>query len=485
MIARRAKEDNTFANLRRQALESIQALSGNKWTDFNAHDPGVTIMEAAHYALLELQYKLDFPLETYLSKNAAKRGKAKSRNDQSALGFFGARAISSPSLVTPSDYEAFFRKQIPELTDCRVSLDNGRYRIQATLSDYSLKNGIGIKIIELYHAHRNSCETLGEIVFEKSIDRPEGEAVLPSDDDAPQFKPKEPDESRKNLFSSEYYSFQNHFPDCYGINEKGFPPQSSPQRKAKALQLKAYLLLYDFLMANALQQAEQVADLLRLPPHLPAGCSPAFTIGDMEMLIDKQRFEDYHFPSREFLEKQKSGVLDTLDRLYGENTEALCEGNVEAGSAAALQKRADLIRFFPQYNANRFRSFNILNDNPKNIPSVLQLVSMVFGKEVTKDIYWVEHILLSAEPDQINRLTIVLHIRLLCLVELDKLESFMLERLPAHLDVRFVRLRHEKMMYFKDFHRSWRKLLFSGDEDNSFFQGDRLLSFLSDNEKGF
>jgi len=487
-ITRRDKEDNTFAKLHKQALKSIQELSGYKWTDFNVHDPGVTIMEAAHYALLELQYKLGFPLETYLSKNPAKlegtktqkREGAKARRDYSALGLFGVKAITSPSVVTLSDYEHFFRKQIPELTDCRVSLDNGRYRVQATLSDYGLRKGIGIKIVELYHAHRNICETLGEIVFEKQINRPADEFVPALPDDAPHFEPKEPDKNRENLFSSDYYSFQNHFPNCYGINEKGVPPQSSPQHKAKIRQLKAYLLIYDFLLANALLQVEHAADLLRLPPHLPGDCAPGFSIGDMEMLIDRQRFDDYHFPSPEFLQKQKSGVLDILDMLYGEDTKKLWGGDVETGRAPSLQGRAELIRFLPQFNTNRFRSFNILKDNPKNMPSILHLVSNVFGKEVVKDIYWIEHILLSNEPGDINRLTIVFHVRLLRLIELENLESFIRERLPAHLDARFICLRHEKMMHFKDFHSSWKRFLFSGNEGNEFFQGDNLLSFLSE-----
>ncbi len=496
MITRRDKENNTFAALHRQALEQIQALSGNRWTDFNAHDPGITIMEAAHYALLELQYRLDFPLETYLSKGTAGRRGAKARNDHNALGLFGIRAIAAPSVVTPSDYAQFFRKHIPELTDCRVSLDGGRYRIQATLTDYALRKGVGIKIVELYHDHRNICETLGEIVFERQISRPPGEAEPPPA--APLFEPAEPERDRRNVFSGEYYSFQNHFPDCYGINEKGMPPQCTPERRAKIRQLKAYLLIYDFLLAGALSQAEHIDRLLHLPlqstkgrragsgAQSSLGDYPGFSVGDMELLIDRQRQDGFHFPSPAFIAQQQAGVLDMLDMLYGEDTAKMCagEGGAETGHAASLQERAALIRFLPQFSASRFRSFNILKDNPDNMPSVMHLVSLVFGKEVAKDVYWIEHILLGSQPENHNRLTIVLHVRLLCHVELEKLESFIRERLPAHLDVRFICLRHEKMLYFKDFHRSWRKFLFSGDEDNGFFQGDNLLSFLEEDEGG-
>ena len=34
-----------YEQLRREAIAHVQALSGNTWTDYNLHDPGVTILE--------------------------------------------------------------------------------------------------------------------------------------------------------------------------------------------------------------------------------------------------------------------------------------------------------------------------------------------------------------------------------------------------------------------------------------------------------
>ena len=56
-----------FQVLQKSAIETIQQLAGNIWTDYNEHDPGVTIMEALNYALTELDYKCSFPLEDYLT----------------------------------------------------------------------------------------------------------------------------------------------------------------------------------------------------------------------------------------------------------------------------------------------------------------------------------------------------------------------------------------------------------------------------------
>ncbi|MEZ4731469.1 MAG: hypothetical protein R3E79_30495 [Caldilineaceae bacterium] len=50
----------------------------------------------------------------------------------------------------------------------------------------------------------------------------------------------------------QYYSLQHQFPAVYGIGALGLPDSASPQRQAQAQQLKAYLLFFDQLLANAL-----------------------------------------------------------------------------------------------------------------------------------------------------------------------------------------------------------------------------------------
>ena len=40
---------------------SIAAMSDGRWTDFNAHDPGITILELVAYALTDLGYRAGHP----------------------------------------------------------------------------------------------------------------------------------------------------------------------------------------------------------------------------------------------------------------------------------------------------------------------------------------------------------------------------------------------------------------------------------------
>ncbi|MEO1448183.1 MAG: hypothetical protein AAFV07_01580 [Bacteroidota bacterium] len=55
-----------YKALRLEGLELAQQLSGDIWTDYNAHDPGVTLLETFCYAMTELGYKAHFPVEDLL-----------------------------------------------------------------------------------------------------------------------------------------------------------------------------------------------------------------------------------------------------------------------------------------------------------------------------------------------------------------------------------------------------------------------------------
>jgi hypothetical protein len=56
-----------FDSLRRTALQAAQHLAGDHWTDYNLHDPGVTLLEAFAYAATELAYRADAPVATLLA----------------------------------------------------------------------------------------------------------------------------------------------------------------------------------------------------------------------------------------------------------------------------------------------------------------------------------------------------------------------------------------------------------------------------------
>ncbi len=67
------KDDLDFSFLRQKGLEYIEHLSHYLWTDYNTHDPGITILEMLAYAITELGARIEMPMENILaSENAGK-----------------------------------------------------------------------------------------------------------------------------------------------------------------------------------------------------------------------------------------------------------------------------------------------------------------------------------------------------------------------------------------------------------------------------
>jgi len=56
-----------YADLRREGLRLLERMAGGRWTDFNVHDPGITILEQLCYALSDLAYRADFEIPDLLA----------------------------------------------------------------------------------------------------------------------------------------------------------------------------------------------------------------------------------------------------------------------------------------------------------------------------------------------------------------------------------------------------------------------------------
>ena len=46
--------------LRQEGLKYIEALASDIWTDYNSHDPGITILEMLCYAITDLGLRTNF-----------------------------------------------------------------------------------------------------------------------------------------------------------------------------------------------------------------------------------------------------------------------------------------------------------------------------------------------------------------------------------------------------------------------------------------
>lgn len=56
-----------FNELRKEGIRHIQRLAGNIWTDYNIHDPGLTILEQLCLAITDIGYRIDLDMKTLLA----------------------------------------------------------------------------------------------------------------------------------------------------------------------------------------------------------------------------------------------------------------------------------------------------------------------------------------------------------------------------------------------------------------------------------
>src|SRR3954464_656341 len=56
-----------YVSLRQEGIRQLERMAGGQWTDFNAHDPGITILEQLCYVLTDLGYRTAFEIPDLLA----------------------------------------------------------------------------------------------------------------------------------------------------------------------------------------------------------------------------------------------------------------------------------------------------------------------------------------------------------------------------------------------------------------------------------
>jgi hypothetical protein len=85
-----------YALLRQAGIDRLQELAGSIWTDFNIHDPGVTVLEALAYAITDLGYRSGYRMQDILAQDPNAISDIKN--------FFTAREILPNCPLTVNDY---------------------------------------------------------------------------------------------------------------------------------------------------------------------------------------------------------------------------------------------------------------------------------------------------------------------------------------------------------------------------------------------
>ena len=99
-ISKKAPESKSqqYDFLREEGIKYIQKVAGKIWTDYNIHDPGVSILEVLAYAITELGYRASYNIEDLLVNDP------NDKNARDIRNFFTAREILPNSPVTINDY---------------------------------------------------------------------------------------------------------------------------------------------------------------------------------------------------------------------------------------------------------------------------------------------------------------------------------------------------------------------------------------------
>jgi len=100
--------------LRAKAMAFAQQFSGNTWTDYNYHDPGVTFLEQLCYAITDLAYRTQFPITDLLY---IKNDKDHVKSDNL---LFPPSKLFPTSPVIINDYRKLLIGKIPEIKNCWV-----------------------------------------------------------------------------------------------------------------------------------------------------------------------------------------------------------------------------------------------------------------------------------------------------------------------------------------------------------------------------
>jgi len=115
-IRRRAHgEDLSYEALREQGIALAQAASGVLWTDYNLHDPGVTLLEALSFALTSGVYLSELPVSDLL---AADDGQLHYHRH----GLHAPTEILPCRPTTADDLRLALLDRIPSARDVRVAM---------------------------------------------------------------------------------------------------------------------------------------------------------------------------------------------------------------------------------------------------------------------------------------------------------------------------------------------------------------------------
>lgn len=497
--------ESIYETLQAQALEWVQQMSGKIWTDYNPHDPGVTTLDILNYALAEMDYRMSFPLEDYLS------GPDHVFHPQ-PYGLFSPADVFAMNPVTRDDYRNLVLDSLDTVEDIHFNIHRpvygeeclGWYDVQVEMSPYveadrlePEKERVYQMIYRLYHSHRNLGENLYGITFVErnklmltgdidmdgsvaaedllvaiyaqaqalfapgasheagaipvyllykhvkqlpgvtmvrsldflAVEKEEGPYTLALADvgylKVKLYRSGKPVQvnlnrvlrrlaSRNNIrhvirhkknkekeelvlparfHQMAYYSIQHDFPACYGTRIKEMAVYASEKRRVELRQFKAYLLIFDLFLAKGLDEINRLPDWLALTGQIAPDGDPQLDTPELlwEVFVDEHLMSRDRMQTRPAREENKHRLLDTLDKIYGEESNAPYLRTADGEENIA--RRVNFLKHLPGLIRDRYTGINLLDVASRS--GLERYLTSLLGLEKEKlEAYVVEHLLL-------------------------------------------------------------------------------------------
>ncbi|WP_372636612.1 hypothetical protein [Fodinibius sp.] len=268
-----------FEKLRSEGIEYLGQLAGQIWTDHNVHDPGITILEMLCYALLDLGYRTNLPLEDMLTRNP--------EDTAADNNFFTPSEILACNPLTVTD----FRKLLIDLKEVR----NAWLEPATDITDFCRPDEQNPYENDIRDRDNSSCTSFLNGLYhvyldlEKNIDSyGDIHSDFLTEAEAQEYKNKVLSQVKKALMK--HRNFCEDFADIYILCKL-------PMGVCAEIELEDNAKAEDVFLATA----EKLRDFFTPSPHF-------YTL---QQLLEKGRSIEEIFAGRPFNLTQSHGFVDT------------------------------------------------------------------------------------------------------------------------------------------------------------------------------
>jgi hypothetical protein len=134
-----------FAYLRARGVHHIERLASSLWTDYNVHDPGITLLELFCYAITDLSLRAGYPIQDLLAESAERLAASGRTSDfHQAHEVLVCRPVSFDDLRRLLiDVEGVRNAWIERHRGIAYNLDTARKRLTNAAADETIElNGL-------------------------------------------------------------------------------------------------------------------------------------------------------------------------------------------------------------------------------------------------------------------------------------------------------------------------------------------------------